>query len=199
MRATYANGSPISSNQVDALPQGPPGAPSGLTAGAGDSRVSLSWTAPKSDGGSVITGYKVYLGTSPLGESRTPVATTTGTAGTSVTVKPLANDTRYYFMVRAVNAIGESAASTEASATPRAGGSISALDLSLIALGIAALVGVALAVRRWRKLRRLSVRTKPHMGQPGRVAVHSTGSRPTVTVRIEPHPGAARTKIEEMR
>ena len=102
-------------------------------------------------------------------------------------------------MVRAVNAIGEGSDSTEASATPRAGGSISALDLSLIALGIAALVGVALAVRRRRLARRPSVRTEPHAGQPACVAVHSTGSRPTVTLRIEPHPGAARTKIEEMR
>jgi hypothetical protein len=198
--AVNASGESRFSNMASATPSAGstgPGAPADLRASAGDSGVDLSWTAPS--GGSQVTGYKVYMGMSPLGESRNAVATTTGTAGTSVTVRRLANGTRYYFVVRAVNAIGEGPDSTEASATPRAGGSISALDLSLIAVGIAALVGVALAVRRWRLPRQPSVRIEPHAGQPARVAVHSTGSRPTVTVRIEPHPGAAQTKIEEMR
>ena len=43
----------------------PPGAPTGLGAVAGDGQVALSWTAPSFDGGSPISGYTVYRGTSP--------------------------------------------------------------------------------------------------------------------------------------
>ena len=37
-----------------------PGAPTGLTAQAGDEEVTLSWTAPSDNGGEPITGYE-YL------------------------------------------------------------------------------------------------------------------------------------------
>ncbi|HXF97988.1 MAG TPA: hypothetical protein VNJ46_05175, partial [Gaiellaceae bacterium] len=46
-------------------PPGPPGAPTGLTAIAGDGSVSLAWTAPAFDGGSPVTGYRVYRGEGP--------------------------------------------------------------------------------------------------------------------------------------
>ena len=42
-----------------------PSAPQSLQATAGNAQVSLSWTAPASDGGSLISGYKVYRGTAP--------------------------------------------------------------------------------------------------------------------------------------
>jgi len=156
--------------------------------------VSLSWAAPS--GGSPVTGYRVYDRAS--GSRAWAFATTVGT--TRATVPSLVNGTAYEFVVTAVNGGVESGYSNVASATPSGGGSISGLELLLIiVLGIAALVSGALAVRRWPKPRPHSVWTKAHEGPPGRVAVHSTGSRPTVTVRIEPHPGAARTKIEEMR
>jgi hypothetical protein len=94
-----------------------PGAPQGLTATAGNGQVSLSWTAPSSDGGSAITGYDVYEGTSPGGESSTPVNPSPLTS-TSYTVTGLNNGTTYYFTVEAINAVGHSTASGEASATP---------------------------------------------------------------------------------
>src|SRR5260370_24309158 len=40
-----------------------PGAPTGLTATAGTGKVSLSWTAPSSNGGVNITSYRVYRST----------------------------------------------------------------------------------------------------------------------------------------
>jgi predicted phage tail protein len=103
------------SAQASATPAAPvtaPGAPSGLAATAGDTQVSLSWNAPASDGGAVITSYRVYQGA-----GQTPVASVTGT---SATVTGLTNGTRYSFKVTAVNKAGEGPASGAASVTPTA-------------------------------------------------------------------------------
>ena len=94
-----------------------PGAPTGLAATAGAGQVTLSWAAPAYDGGSPVTGYNIYQGTSAGGESATPVNSSPVTA-TSLTVTGLASGTTYYFVVTAVNAAGEGQASDEASATP---------------------------------------------------------------------------------
>ena len=103
-----------------------PGLPNGLTASPGNGKVTLSWKAPGSDGGTGISGYEIYRGTSPGGESGTPVNAGL-VAGTSFTVAGLTNGTRYYFTVAAVNkAKLQSAKSGEASATPAAGASASA-------------------------------------------------------------------------
>ena len=93
---------------------GPPSAPTGLAAVAGDAQVSLSWTAPSFDGGSAVSNYRVYRGTSPNGETFLANA---GTA-TSFTDGGAANDTTYYYKVSAENGNGEGALSGEASASP---------------------------------------------------------------------------------
>ncbi|MGD0320728.1 MAG: DUF4214 domain-containing protein [Acidimicrobiales bacterium] len=93
-------------------------APTALSATAGDAQVSLTWTAPSSNGGSAITGYDVYEGTSAGAESSTPVNGTTLVSGTTYTATGLTNGTTYYFTVEAVNGVGNSSASNEASATP---------------------------------------------------------------------------------
>ena len=80
--------------------------------------MQLSWSAPATDGGSAITGYDVYRGTSAGGESATPVAA--NVTGRSFTDTGLVNGTAYFYTVTAVNAVGISAHSGEASATPQA-------------------------------------------------------------------------------
>jgi predicted phage tail protein len=91
-----------------------PSAPTGLAATAGNAQVALVWTAPGSNGGSAISGYNVYRGTSAGAE--TFLAATGSTPAYADTTA--VNGTTYYYVVRAVNAVGESPASNEASATP---------------------------------------------------------------------------------
>lgn len=83
-----------------------------LSATAGTALVSLSWTAP-ADGGSPITGYNVYRGTASGGET----LLVAGVAGPTYDDTTAVTGTTYYYVVTAVNAVGESVWSNEVSAT----------------------------------------------------------------------------------
>jgi fibronectin type 3 domain-containing protein len=106
------------SSEASATPQATaPSAPLGLAASGGNGSIGLSWSVPASNGGSPITSYSVYRGTSPGGEDNTPLAT--GVTGTNYTDGAVTKGTTYYYKVAAVNSIGTSPRSNEASATPR--------------------------------------------------------------------------------
>jgi fibronectin type 3 domain-containing protein len=91
------------------VPASVPAAPNNLTATGGNNQVALSWT-----GSSGATSYNIYRSTSSGGEGSTPYKT--GVTGTSLTDTGVTNGTTYYYQVSAVNAVGESGKSTEASA-----------------------------------------------------------------------------------
>ncbi len=111
--AVNANGESAESFEVSATPTAtpPPAAPDGVSATPGDAQASVSWTAVAGS-----TSYNLYWATT------TGVTKETGTKITGVTspraVTGLANGTKYYFVVTAVGAGGESAESDEVFATP---------------------------------------------------------------------------------
>lgn len=83
-----------------------PAAP--LLKGTRDSSgIRLTWQAPD-NGGSDITGYRVYRGTAPGAETFLASTTSTSYNDTSVVA-----GTAYYYKVSAVNSVGEGARSNE--------------------------------------------------------------------------------------
>ncbi|MDA8427737.1 MAG: DUF5666 domain-containing protein [Geobacteraceae bacterium] len=88
-------------------------APTGVTAVGGTGQVSISWNAVTG-----ATSYNIYWSTTA---GVTPLTGTLIANATSPTVQTgLAASTTYYYVVTAVNTAGESAPSTQASATTSA-------------------------------------------------------------------------------
>ncbi len=111
-----SNGSDLGNiDEITVTPSGtatPPPTPAGINATAGDAQVSLSWNAS-----SGATSYNVKRATSSGG----PYTTIASPAGISYVNTGLTNGTTYYYVVSAVNSSGESANSSQASATPQGG------------------------------------------------------------------------------
>ena len=107
-----AGASAASAASASVTPATVPGAPTNIGVTADDEQVTLNWTAPASDGGEPITGYEYEQGGSGDWIS-------TGSAATSTTVTGLTNGQPYRFRVRALNNVGEGAASAaSANVTP---------------------------------------------------------------------------------
>lgn len=81
------------------------------------SQINLSWTAPRSEGGSPITGYQIDRSVDN-GFTWSTIVANTGNASTSYSDTGLAHSTTYTYRVSAINSVGTSSPSnTFASAT----------------------------------------------------------------------------------
>jgi hypothetical protein len=98
----------------NSTPATPPAAPTGLAATGAAGAVGLTWTAS-----SGATSYSVYRGiaTGNLAAKTKLAGSPTSPAYTDATVT---NDVPYFYQVTASNSAGESAGSSEATATPTA-------------------------------------------------------------------------------
>src|SRR5271165_7412814 len=101
-----------------------PSTPSGVIASAGNAQVSLTWNASAG-----ATSYHVKRAT-VSGGPYTQIAAPTSP---SYTDTGLTNETKYLYVVSAVNSAGESANSAEANATPAAPMMIPAVPTQLTA------------------------------------------------------------------
>jgi fibronectin type 3 domain-containing protein len=151
VKAENAQGLGPASNEVSATPDlvaSAPSAPLNLTATAGDARSTLTWSAPSSDGGSPIVGFKLYRGTSPGGEV---LLATLGNV-LSYTDAGQTNGQAYYYRLTAVNAAGEGPMTSEVISTPNApysdGGNDTLLYVVIGAAAVLVLIVAALVVRR---------------------------------------------------
>ena len=111
----YSAQSNLSGHKVDGSIERAPSEPTGLTVErATPLRVLLSWTAPKFDGGTAVTGYKVEW------SSRGPglwMVADTGSIATAYTLTGLTPQTTYHYRVSAINSVGAGEPSDSLSAT----------------------------------------------------------------------------------
>jgi cellulose 1,4-beta-cellobiosidase len=101
-----------------AAPPQQPAAPASLTATAGNAVVTLNWGASAG-----ADTYNVYRSTTAAGPYNSPLVS--GLTSTTYNDPSVTNGTTYFYIVRAVNAAGESGNSPEASATPNGCGGVS--------------------------------------------------------------------------
>ena len=99
------------STEVSTTPVGPPPVPANFTATSSDGLVTLTWTASAG-----ATSYNIMRSTTD-GSGYLPTGTSASATYADSTVT---NGIAYYYVVTAVGANGESAASAQASATPLA-------------------------------------------------------------------------------
>jgi len=94
----------------------PPNSPTDLTAtDISQTMILLSWDKPAANNGPAVTGYKIERKTTG---SFTTLVADTGDASTTYTNSGLTTGTTYTYKVYALNSVGLSDSTTEASATP---------------------------------------------------------------------------------
>jgi hypothetical protein len=107
------NASPVGSFALSFTPSTVPGAPTIGTAVAGNAQATVNGTAPASNGGAAITGYR---------STATPGGSQVTGASLPITHTGLTNDVPYTFVLEAENLRGYGAPSAASnSVTPSAG------------------------------------------------------------------------------
>ena len=124
--AVNGSGAGSPSTQVSATPQAAPAAPGNLTATAGDSQVSLNWSASP--------GATSYTLQRALAADGNYIAVANGLTATAYVDASLVNGTTYSYTVAASNAGGSSTASSPASARPTAPVTARETDSQLLSL-----------------------------------------------------------------
>jgi hypothetical protein len=101
-----AGTSEVSTPPVSSTPRTVPGQPAITSVERGNGQVTVNFTSPVSDGGSIITGYTVTSDPQGIIQSGTT---------SSIIIGGLTNGTEYTFTVKATNVAGDGPASTSSS------------------------------------------------------------------------------------
>ncbi|UCG69155.1 MAG: PQQ-binding-like beta-propeller repeat protein, partial [Thermoplasmata archaeon] len=114
VRAVNKRGEGPDSSEATAKPATVPDGPTLMVESDGDSFVNLSWNPPAFDGGDPIANYRIYRGSSSGGQTfLLELENVSYYQDTDVT-----NGGSYYYIISAVNAVGEGNFSNEVNATP---------------------------------------------------------------------------------
>lgn len=113
LRAVNAVGEGTASSSVSVTPESTPGIPRSVNVSAGSRQISISFSAPLSDGGRAITNYEYSLNGGSTWTALSPASTSS-----PIVVTGLANGTSYQVSLRAVNSLGAGTSSTPVSVTP---------------------------------------------------------------------------------
>ncbi len=111
-------GESIFSNEASATTTPAPSSPRNLVAQGGSGQITLTWNVPSSNGGSPITGYTIYRGSTSSSET---LLSNTGNQTVYSDTSLNAGQT-YYYEVTAVSAAGTGSFSNEATATTSSSG-----------------------------------------------------------------------------
>jgi putative cell wall-binding protein len=112
VKAVNAAGSSPAATSTPVTPRTVPSAPTTVAGAPGNARATVTWSAPASNGGAAITGYRVTA--NPGGK-----VVQADAASRSAVVTGLTNGTKYTFTVAAVNAAGTGATASTGPVTPR--------------------------------------------------------------------------------
>jgi hypothetical protein len=124
-----------------------PSAPTGLTAAAvSSSAIGLNWTAVTPPANCTISSYSVYSSTTSGFTPSSGNLIASGVTSVSYTNSGLAASTTHYYVVEAVDADGNSAASAQATATTQAGVSCTTVPSAPTGLTAAAVSSSAIGL-----------------------------------------------------
>jgi len=110
VKAVNSSGNSLASNAIIAIPVTVPGAPTINSVSGGNQSLSVSYSAPASNGGSAITGYKYSINS---GSTYISCG-----SGNPFVISGLTNGTLYTVLLQAVSAVGVSTAATSSPTAP---------------------------------------------------------------------------------
>ena len=131
VKAINSVGTSPASNEASYTISSVPSAPTSLTAAQTSGKVVLTWIAPGSSGSSALTSYSVFRGVSSALTDQTSIASVSTTSYTDV----VSIAGTYYYTVKAVNAVGSSAASTSISVVIMAATTVPGIPTGTAAVG----------------------------------------------------------------
>jgi titin len=113
LRAINGIGNGSSSTAITGTPATIPNQPTNLSVTNGNGQVTVAFTIPSSNGGSVVTNYQYSIDNGSTFTSFSPPITTS-----PVTISGLTNGTSYQIVLRAVNGVGNGSSSSAITGTP---------------------------------------------------------------------------------